>query len=301
MKKLFTLISSITLIISLQAQNSPLFHPNVIEGPDAPDAQLTLQGNGIKIDLGNSPISNNYNESFAIKDISINNGDNLYRFQGYLIYQAINDTINPLDNFFDPSKMRLVAQSDIADTTSTLINNYLDTFTNNCTSAAMVNGNNLGIQHSYSINTDAFSGNTFQQGETYCYYTFAYAYNGNKLGNDCNQLWTCLLGFKKSSGSGLSANCITFNVTSTNDYNSSIDVNPTIYPNPANDNLKITFKKSTQDVNLQIIDITGKVLVEKEYLQTKTIPLNLEGFTFGVYFIKITTNQGYKTLKFIKN
>lgn len=301
MKKVFILFIGITLITNLQAQTSLIYQSDYLEGPDAPDVQLTLQNGGIQIDLNNPAGSNNINEAYAELDTAINNGDSIHRFQGYLIYQAINDTIRPLENLFNSSKMRLIAQCDIIDSITILGNSYLDTLTGNCIYLSVVNGSNLGTQYTYQISWDAFSSNALQQGETYCYYAFAYAYNVHKVFTDCGIPLPLqfLISNKSSTGAGISGTCINFNVTGIDDLTNQLDLNPTIYPNPVHQYANILFEKP-QDVQVHLLDITGKVLFENEYTNVEKIPLNTNNLKRGLYFVKIVSKRGFKTIKFIK-
>lgn len=300
MRKLFTVTIGLILFTITHAQTSPINISNnwYFDAPDAPDVQLSMQGGNIKIDISNSPISNNYNEAFNLLDTSIQNTNNRFLFQGYIIYQALNSLINPRTNFFDTSKMRVVAQSDILDNVDTLINHYLDTNTTNCNSAIMVQGNNIGIQHSYIISLDAFTNTAFQTGNTYCYYVFSYAYNSNKIGQDCNLPWSFLASFRGSNGQGMTAKCITLNPTGIKEYLNTLNIH--FYPNPAKEKINVAFENIEKYVNIQIITIRGQKLLQKEYSNTNFIQLNLGKLSSGIYFAKITTDKGQKTIKFSK-
>ena len=65
-------------------------------------------------------------------------------------------------------------------------------------------------------------------------------------------------------------------------------------------NINIDFESEEQFVNLQIINIRGQQIFIKEYKNTKNVQLNIEDFSSGVYFVKIITNNGFKTVKFVK-
>ena len=269
-----------------------------LEAPDAPDVQLTLQGDSVKIELSNALFSNNYNQSFNIRDTTIHNGDDFFPFQGYIVFQVFDASVNLFNDFFDATKVRVVAQSDILDNADTLVNHYLDTLTNNCDSAIMVEGANLGVLHTYFIDSDAFLGGAFQEGSTYCYYVLAYAYNGSKMGVDCNKPWQSLISRKMAGGFGLTATCVTINPVGINE--SDITSSFSLYPNPATNKINIDFDNLEQLGNIQIMNIYGQSVFSKEYSNTENIQLDIEGFSSGIYMVNITTETERKVLKFIK-
>ncbi len=82
--------------------------------------------------------------------------------------------------------------------------------------------------------------------------------------------------------------------TTTNIVNASDDENTfTIYPNPANTYLQV--RTSEKEANIQIIDITGKVIKSVENNKTYQ-KIDISNLQNGVYFVKIGTN----VKKFIK-
>jgi len=300
MRKILLLFVVTLFFVELNAQTSPLYfevNNKRFEGPTGPEVQLTRQGNGIEIGISNDNISNNYQENFWLNDTSIHNGDQGFRFQGYVVYQVINDMINPRISFFDVSKMRLVGQSDIVDTVVGLTNYYLDTLSGVCTAIAMVQGNNAGVEHSYLLNTDAFTGNPFQFGEKYCFYVFPYAHNGYKKGDDCNSEWSFLTSFS-SPGGGVKASCTSFYPLSVDNFNSTPKF--TLYPNPALNNLTIEFEKDEQLINLSVVTIHGQQVLSNEYENTNGIQLNVSDLSSGIYFAQIITGEASKTVKFVK-
>jgi len=298
MRKAILLIVVILFFVELKAQTSPIYNVKGVLSSHAPDVQLVRQGGGIKLDINNPNLSNNYNENYQGIDTSISIGSQSFLFQGYLVYQALNDTINPFLNFFDASKMRLVSQSDIVDTVVTLTNHYLDTLAGFCVPVVMVQGNNTGIEHSYLLNTDAFTGNSFQSGEKYCFYVFSYAYNGNKRGDDCNMPWQFLISLKMSNGTGVSSTCTTYYPLSVDENNSTPKF--TLFPNPSSSVVELMFEQTEQQVGLSVLNVHGQLVLSNEYENTTAIQLNVSALSAGIYFTKIITNEGSKTVKFIK-
>ena len=82
--------------------------------------------------------------------------------------------------------------------------------------------------------------------------------------------------------------------------------NLNIYPNPATNESVISFQTQTSGkVNLSIFDIRGRkictLINEKVNAGKHTIPVSKTLPASGVYFCKITTNEGVSTKKLIKN
>ena len=89
-----------------------------------------------------------------------------------------------------------------------------------------------------------------------------------------------------------------FNVT-----NLTLSTNPVqdvsnvhVYPNPASDYLFINSETLMQKV--EIIDVTGKKVLELSNLKTQQI--NISNLTKGIYFIKLYSNYDWSTKKIIK-
>lgn len=65
-----------------------------------------------------------------------------------------------------------------------------------------------------------------------------------------------------------------------------------IYPNPANDQLTIKLKDAFQFGSAEVMNVMGAKVNEMSLNNgTNTFPLT--GLTSGVYFVKLTTDQGY--------
>jgi hypothetical protein len=70
-----------------------------------------------------------------------------------------------------------------------------------------------------------------------------------------------------------------------------------VFPNPTNSTININGNSSIKTIELY--DIQGRVLVTKEVNANQT-NLDISGYTNGVYFVKITTDNGVKMEKVIK-
>lgn len=78
----------------------------------------------------------------------------------------------------------------------------------------------------------------------------------------------------------------------------------TVYPNPTKDDLTIRFStKSASTTNINVIDITGKVLKVIQLGETNgetQIKIELDELTTGVYFVELSTDHGTQIKKFVK-
>ncbi len=170
----------------------------VLNGPDAPDMAVREVDREIIISISNAATSNNYREQYnekdptIIKDSTIAASDttfNKYRFQGYQVFQVsdptvtYNDIFNPLTGGYNTDKGRLVAQCDIKDSVSQIINYYLDPTLNSLVPVDVVDGANTGIVHTFKFTSDAFTGTTLINHKPYYYTVIAYGYNNYKTYN----------------------------------------------------------------------------------------------------------------------
>jgi hypothetical protein len=72
-----------------------------------------------------------------------------------------------------------------------------------------------------------------------------------------------------------------------------------IYPNPTSNILNIKSLDNHQSIkNIEILDITGKSILKRNFENENFI--TLRGINSGVYLIRIVSNKGIATLKFVK-
>jgi len=65
-----------------------------------------------------------------------------------------------------------------------------------------------------------------------------------------------------------------------------------VYPNPTNGSFSIQLEKMNSQVNLQIIDLNGKIVLSEAYKNIQTISdIHFEGEA-GIYMISLTDNNG---------
>jgi hypothetical protein len=157
----------------------------VLDAPHAPDLFAQELNNEVILTISNPINSNNYNENYEEFDPFIvsedENSNKTYNFQGYIIYQLVNGSVSSSD-LEDITKARIVAQCDIKDDVSNLINFEYDQDLEASVPVKKVVAENKGIRHSFQVKEDLFA-----QGERklvnfkrYYFMAISYAYNNYK-------------------------------------------------------------------------------------------------------------------------
>ena len=72
----------------------------------------------------------------------------------------------------------------------------------------------------------------------------------------------------------------------------------TLYPNPAANT--ITLEAETELKEIEVFDISGKSVLQKQTSSTNKITLNIERLQSGIYLVKAKTTQGVLLKKFVK-
>lgn len=182
--------ASVELVRSADDKAQALFDNcfELISGPDAPDVTVREADKEIILYLSNeNPLSSNYRESYTLIDPTvpevigsdtISDAERSYRFQGYMLYQLVNDEVSSAD-LNDIDKARLIAQCDLQDGVGRLVNYYKSPETNLITPQLMVDGTDEGLRHSFRITTDAFAtgDNRLINFKTYYFMAIAYGFN----------------------------------------------------------------------------------------------------------------------------
>ena len=152
----------------------------VLDGPNAPDMYFVELDQKLIIHLRNdSPGSNNKNETYKEVDNTIIDGDSLYRFEGYQIYQLANSAVGP-DDLMDITKARPIAQFDIKNGIGRLVNFEPDATSGYDTPIVRVAGEDKGISHSFEVTQDVFAtgqNRNLVNNKQYYFMAIAYAYN----------------------------------------------------------------------------------------------------------------------------
>ena len=201
----------------------------VLDGPDAPDVTIEELENQLIIYLTNAESSNNYAEGYIEQDPTIPASrvdevitviydsiyatvdgvdstlivvptevssfeeveyDRFYRFEGYMIYQCASADVSVTD-IGDLDKVRLIAQCDIQNEASQLVNWEFDDQIGTSAPKLKVNGENQGIRHSFVVTEDKFATTSTQlvNHKKYYFLVLAYGYNNylqysTELGSD---------------------------------------------------------------------------------------------------------------------
>lgn len=73
-----------------------------------------------------------------------------------------------------------------------------------------------------------------------------------------------------------------------------------LYPNPANDELNIIGKQNIELKTLTIYDILGQVVIAVPNAKSGS-KIDVSKLTSGIYFVKVKSDKGISSMKFIKN
>ena len=186
--------ASIALVKIYDREAQALFDNNfnILNGPDAPDLEVRELNKELIFTLSNGSTSNNLNENYREKDPYITKPANLltdsaYTFQGYLVYQLKNNTVSVTD-LDDPDLARLVFRSDVNDTVTGIVNQYLDPLlgvytpieeVSSVLSDGVKGSIDQGTEYSFQITEDKFAlGNTrLVNHKTYYFMSLSYGYN----------------------------------------------------------------------------------------------------------------------------
>lgn len=161
---------------------------DVLDGPDAPDLTFTELDKKLIVYISNSENSNNYGESYVEHDPQISGplaadstqrNDSLYRFEGYLVYQLVNNEVG-VDELNNTNKARLVYQCDVKNGVSRIINYIYDDQLQASVPTLMVEGADEGINRTFVITQDEFTTSddvNLVNHKTYYYMALSYGYN----------------------------------------------------------------------------------------------------------------------------
>ena len=160
----------------------------VIDGPSAPELIIRELDQKLIIYLSYSPTSNNYKEGYVEIDPEIPEyrpddstqlADRYYRFEGYKVYQLVDDQVGA-DELDNNAKARLVFQCDVRNGVSKLVNYEWDDHIGAIVPSLKVEGADGGITHSFVVTEDKFATTdnpTLINHKSYYYMAVAYAYN----------------------------------------------------------------------------------------------------------------------------
>jgi hypothetical protein len=176
-----------------------------IEGPEAPRMVVREMDRSLIVYLVNDSISTNFQERFGdptapntLSRVSsprtrreADNGDSLYHFEGYRVFQLLNKNVTSSQIFNEAGEVDSryaaeVFQTDIANGVSQINNHVSDPEKGGdiINTSIKVRGKDSGIQHSFVLNTDAFASGDDRRLVNYKnYYFVAIAYSYNNYAN----------------------------------------------------------------------------------------------------------------------
>ncbi|SDW85206.1 Por secretion system C-terminal sorting domain-containing protein [Lutibacter oricola] len=89
-----------------------------------------------------------------------------------------------------------------------------------------------------------------------------------------------------------------YNIGSSNNFN----LNATVYPNPFNHSVNISFTDTiTDSINITITDMSGRTLKSIKHKASQKIELHLEYLSSGIYILKVTTKNKQLITNLLKN
>nr|MCH9809800.1 hypothetical protein [Bacteroidota bacterium] len=142
----------------------------VLNGPDAPDVEIQELDRELILKLTYGPGSNNEAFSYRERDplITVNPDDrdsilNVnpdyfdYKFEGFQVFQLANSDVS-ISDIYDPTQSRLVAQCDVKNNITQLINWEVDPDLNALVPQDMtLTTNNSGVFTSFQVREDVFA------------------------------------------------------------------------------------------------------------------------------------------------
>lgn len=73
-----------------------------------------------------------------------------------------------------------------------------------------------------------------------------------------------------------------------------------VYPTPTKDYLTLELLENSQDVQLEIVDVNGRVVLSQQYQAQAKIEVLVEHLITGIYFVKIESSRGLQIVKMLK-
>lgn len=73
-----------------------------------------------------------------------------------------------------------------------------------------------------------------------------------------------------------------------------------LFPNPATDQVKITFGEVVNRMEIALIDLNGRILLKKEFSGSTEGELNLGSIPAGVYLVRMNSDNSVRTIRLVK-
>jgi hypothetical protein len=258
----------------------------LVSGPNAPDVEIQFTSNEFQFQLSNSTTSNNFQEFYLEYDTGIDPLalDLFWRFQGYIIYQVIDNSVSIFETT-DANYVRIAAIVDLSDTITTIPYTSYNPI-NGCSSHSLVT-TNTGIPSSISVSNDAFTGQPFVQDQSYCFRVYAFATNFYNMHQSCNSPDQLLLGYLSGQGVPLVTHCELASESLSVLENESLSL--LCYPNPVSELLVIkdAFQTATE---ITITDTEGRKIAEFNTLEKDSF--DFSNYAPGYYFLHAKQGSG---------
>ena len=74
-----------------------------------------------------------------------------------------------------------------------------------------------------------------------------------------------------------------------------------VYPNPASSVLNLDFTGIDEKVNIEVMDMTGKVVLSESFANPSNEEINVSGFESGLYMIRLSTKTSTVTKRVVVN
>lgn len=79
----------------------------------------------------------------------------------------------------------------------------------------------------------------------------------------------------------------------------SSNVSMSLYPNPANNSVKLSIAGVSGNVNCTVLDMSGRVVYSKTVNAEEATTINVSNFAKGAYFVRVTNNEFTKVEKLV--
>ena len=76
------------------------------------------------------------------------------------------------------------------------------------------------------------------------------------------------------------------------------DIN--IWPNPSTGLIHINTPENSENISVEIFDVSGKLILNRNFKGTNTNTINIENLAMGMYAVKISTPEGHTVKRIIK-
>lgn len=73
------------------------------------------------------------------------------------------------------------------------------------------------------------------------------------------------------------------------------------YPNPSQSKITFDFDTTYPEMNVEITDIFGRKILKEDFKNVYTIKINIDRFSTGIYYFKLSNKNKRATIKVIKN